>query len=121
MEMSTVIKSLNELEKLKVLLFDEYQYYIFEHIPKPFIIDENALKDDEDDEEVAEQGKNIIFSDNIFWKKNEDLEKRLKKLSTALNEIKKRNQGEEKSLIDQKLLDMMNQFTDAEEGNSEIY
>lgn len=119
--MSTVIKSLNELEKLKVLLFDEYQYYIFEHIPKPFIIDENALKDEEDqEEEVQEQGKNIIFSDSIFWKKNENLETKLKKLSTALNEIKKRNEGEEKSLIDQKLLDMMNQFAEKEEPG-EIY
>lgn len=57
MEMSTVIQSLNELEKLKLLLFDEDQYYIFEHIPKPFLIDPNAMKDgvneeDDDSEEM---------------------------------------------------------------------
>lgn len=71
MEMSTVIKSLNELEKLKLLLFDKYQYYIFDHIPKPFLIDANAIKDeDEDDEEIiGDDGKRIIFSDTAFWKK----------------------------------------------------
>ena len=44
MEISTVIQSLNELEKLKLLLFDEDQYYLFEHIPKPFLIDPNGIK-----------------------------------------------------------------------------
>ena len=56
MEMSTVIQSLNELEKLKLLLFDQDQYYIFEHIPKPFLIDPNALGkvDNDDDSEDYE-------------------------------------------------------------------
>ena len=44
MEISTVIQSQNELEKLKLLLFDEDQYYLFEHIPKPFLIDPNGIK-----------------------------------------------------------------------------
>ena len=43
MEISTVIQSLNELEKLKLLLFDEDQYYLFEHIPKPFLMDPNGI------------------------------------------------------------------------------
>jgi hypothetical protein len=43
MEMNSVIQSLNELEKLKLLLFDQDQYFIFEHIPKPFLIDPNGM------------------------------------------------------------------------------
>ena len=41
--MNSVIQSLNELEKLKLLLFDQDQYFIFEHIPKPFLIDPNGM------------------------------------------------------------------------------
>jgi hypothetical protein len=39
MEMSKIIKSLNELDKLKLLLFDKHQFEIFEQIPKPYLID----------------------------------------------------------------------------------
>lgn len=49
MEISTVIKSLNELQKLKILLFDKNQLEIFEQIPKPFLID--AVADDGQDSE----------------------------------------------------------------------
>ena len=39
LEIRYVIHSLNELEKLKMLLFDEDQHCVFERIPKPFLID----------------------------------------------------------------------------------
>lgn len=112
MEMSAVIKSLNELEKLKLLLFDKYQYYIFDHIPKPFLIDGNAINDDEEEEEgdLGEDGKKIIFSDTAFWKKDQNLDTKIKKFSEALNEIRKRNEGEEKNPIDERLLEIMDQF-----------
>lgn len=44
LEIRYVMHSLNELEKLKLLLFDEDQYYLFEHIPKPYLIDGTVAK-----------------------------------------------------------------------------
>ena len=44
LEIRYVIHCLNELEKLKLLLFDEDQYYLFEHIPKPYLIDGAVAK-----------------------------------------------------------------------------
>jgi len=128
MEMSAVIKSLNELEKLKLLLFDKHQYYIFDHIPKPFLIDAQAAGGDEEaeaDEPGLEKketdktedggeknGKNdkIIFSDTTFWKNEETLDQKISKFSEALNEIKMRNEGEDKNPIDVRLLEIMSDF-----------
>ena len=45
LEIRQVIHSLNEIEKLKLLLFDEDQYKIFEHIPKPYLIDGMIARD----------------------------------------------------------------------------
>ena len=39
LDIGFLIKSISELEKLKLLLFDEDQYYLFEKIPKPYIVD----------------------------------------------------------------------------------
>ena len=44
LEIRYLIHSLNELEKLKRLLFDDDQYYLFEHIPKPYLIDGEMAK-----------------------------------------------------------------------------
>lgn len=60
MEMPNLIRSLNELQKLKLLLFDEEQLLLFEHIPKPLLIDPNLLQDeayDDSDEEEEEESK----------------------------------------------------------------
>jgi hypothetical protein len=43
LEIGALMKSLNELEKLKLLLFDTNQYYLFEHIPKPFLFDSKMM------------------------------------------------------------------------------
>jgi hypothetical protein len=59
MEISTVIKSLNELEKLKILLFDKNQLEIFERIPKPFLIDALADGAPEPEEEKESSENNI--------------------------------------------------------------
>lgn len=39
LDIKQYINAINELEKLKILLFDETQYYLFEHIPKPILFD----------------------------------------------------------------------------------
>jgi hypothetical protein len=51
LEIRYVIHSLNELEKLKLLLFDENQYFLFEHIPKPYLINGEMVKKIDDQEE----------------------------------------------------------------------
>ena len=39
LDIAFLIKSISELEKLKLLLFDEDQYHLFEKIPKPYLVD----------------------------------------------------------------------------------
>lgn len=43
LDIKSYINAMNELEKLKLLLFDETQYSLFEHIPKPVLFDENII------------------------------------------------------------------------------
>lgn len=133
MEMSAVIQSLNELEKLKLLLFDEDQYYIFEHIPKPFLIDPNAAKPSEKEVEnnpemmersqTLKEKKNIMMSKNEFWEKDNSLGEKIKNFTNALNNIKNK---ENLNVIDKRLLAIMNHFGDEddeefpEEEESEI-
>lgn len=124
MEMKAVIQSLNELEKLKLLLFDEDQYYIFEHIPKPFLIDPNAAKPSkrefQDDKELIsksetlKQKQEIIMSKNEFWEKDNSNEEKIKNFTKALNNIKNK---EDLNVIDKRLLAIMNQFGDDDEDS----
>lgn len=125
MEMKAVIQSLNELEKLKLLLFDEDQYYIFEHIPKPFLIDPNAAarNSHEDQEEQIERRETlkhkqeIIMSKNEFWEKNNSVEEKIKNFTKALNNIKNK---EDLNVIDRRLLAIMNQFGEDEEESEDM-
>ena len=118
MEMSSVIRTLNEVENLKLLIFDRYQYQIFNFIPKPFLIDTTVAWEKgqehppEDDEDSNEE---IIFSDEHFWRKTDTLDERIFKFSEAINVIKKRNQGSEKNPIDMRLLEIMEQFEKEQE------
>ena len=57
LEIRYVMHSLNELEKLKLLLFDENQYFLFEHIPKPFLINGDIIKKIEEKEKKKEEQK----------------------------------------------------------------
>lgn len=41
MDIKTLIRTINELEKLKLLLFDDNQLVLFEHIPRPFLVNPN--------------------------------------------------------------------------------
>ena len=51
LDIAFLIKSLSELEKLKLLLFDEHQYHLFQKIPKPYLVDakSNLVKRPKDD------------------------------------------------------------------------
>lgn len=125
--MKAVIQSLNELEKLKLLLFDEDQYYIFEHIPKPFLIDPNAAarnskEFDEDQKELQKREamkhrQEIIMSKNEFWEKNNSVEEKIKNFTKALNNIKNK---EDLNVIDRRLLAIMNQFGDDDDESEEM-
>jgi hypothetical protein len=65
LEIRYVIHSLNELEKLKLLLFDEDQYYLFEHIPKPYLIDGTiAKKFDDEDSEDSDRNQEVRVTDD---------------------------------------------------------
>lgn len=44
LDVINVIEVMNELEKLKIILFDKNQYYIFEHIPKPILFDKKLIE-----------------------------------------------------------------------------
>lgn len=126
MEMKAVIQSLNELEKLKLLLFDEDQYYIFEHIPKPFLIDPNAakpskkeVKDNPDllsKSQTLKQKQEIIMSKNEFWEKNNSMEEKIRNFTKALNNIRNK---EDLNVIDKRLLAIMNQFGDDDESSDD--
>ena len=54
LDITAIVHSLNEFEKLKMLLFDENQYYLFEHIPKPILFDKKILDDDDDEKEQGQ-------------------------------------------------------------------
>lgn len=79
MDLTAVITCLNEFEKLKLLLFDDDQYILFSHIPKPFLINPNlALQEEEASdtkdpkykktETSGSKDQDILMSNNSFWK-----------------------------------------------------
>lgn len=94
MEMSCLIRSLNELQKLKLLLFDDKQLCLFEHIPKPFLIDKKLFKSDKRMKDCS----GLISSNKDFWNKtsNEDVDVFIK----ALDSIRDK---EKMNIIDERL------------------
>jgi hypothetical protein len=126
LEVGSIIRSLNELEKLKLLLFDEDQYYLFEHIPKPYLIDSAILKDEQTidqnkgDEELGKKKKKkkkgkkgkkkihktknqIIMSSQSFWKKR--LDHGMDNFAQAFDNIKRK--GKDMNIIDKRLLNII--------------
>lgn len=55
-------------------------------------------------------GRELFFLIRLFGKKNDNLNTKIKRFSEALNEIRKRNEGDEKNPIDERLLEIMEQF-----------
>ena len=129
MEMSSVIQGLNELEKLKLLLFDQDQYFIFEHIPKPFLMDLTVTKRDkelpEDSPETPKStegastggGDDIFISRNAFWEKSHSDEQKIMNFKKALKNIMSKKRL---NVIDHRLLRFMDQFgSDSEDEGEE--
>ena len=109
MDLAKLINSLNELEKLKLLLFDEDQYYLFEHIPKPYLVDTT----------VAMGKKNLIgnykvfLTGNKFWhKSNYTTEDSLNHFCKALYNIKQKEKQGELNVIDKRLLEILKLYKD---------
>lgn len=126
LDLKTLITALNELEKLKLLLFDQDQYYLFEHIPKPFLIDANAARRAQERQrskmgkkpklrgEIRNNSKrkscgDILISNNSFWKKIQDEEVALNQFASALSRIKHKRESEI-NIIDRRLLEILNEM-----------
>ena len=54
LEVGSIITGMNELEKLKSLLFDQNQYYLFQNIQKPFLIGFDIIEDPKEPEETQD-------------------------------------------------------------------
>ena len=76
LEVGSIITGMNELEKLKSLLFDQNQYYLFQNIQKPFLIGFDVSLDAEEDEEAqksteTEENQEEIRESGIISEKRE--------------------------------------------------
>lgn len=112
LDMDTLLTAFNDLEKLKLLLFDEDQYHVFDHIQKPFIIDESLAttrnnKPKIEDSNNEDQDDGIIVTNKNYWNENVDFDKKLKRFSESFSNIQSKIQ---KNPIDLKLIELLNQY-----------
>lgn len=116
--MRNIIASLNELEKLKLLLFDSDQYYLFQHIPKAILYDQSFLEPEGDESEDPDTKKKkkkkdndqlgCILSNNAnFWgrQKREDKEREFQQALIRISMKKKL------SVIDLRLLNIISKHS----------
>ena len=114
LDIGHIVHSLNELEKLKLLLFDENQYSLFQHIPKPILFDETLLKLKEQNkltskmslhrkENKSKRASNVLTCNAQFWKRLSSDEKE-KNFKEALKRIKEK---EDPDIIDQRLIHIL--------------
>lgn len=103
MEMSALLRCQAEIEKLKMLLFDDDQYSLFEMIPKPFLMDIGMVKQNRTKKELNDRG-NIVVTQSLFWKKESSFEKLMGNSVEAMKRIKCK---EELDIIDEKLLELL--------------
>jgi hypothetical protein len=122
-DIRTIIDALNELEKLKLLLFDQDQYFLFEHIPKPFLMNAEAMKKKPkkkskqvvDEEKGLEQGANDegtnqedLLRVNDFWSKGEVSDsQKLDNFCEALENVMEKSDQGTMNVIDKRLLDIL--------------
>lgn len=123
-DIRSVVDALDELEKLKLLLFDSDQYYLFQHIPKPFLIQEKAQKDDTkvktsdqagDEEQPKdpelqrkETTSNVLKSNKLLSNYERSKEEKLRKFIDSLENVIAKGRGGELNIIDQRLLEILN-------------
>ena len=93
-----------ELEKLKLLLFDPDQYFLFQHLPKPILFDKNIYKNN-----PAERNSNKFILSHLdgFWNQAAERHVNHQLFESKLNRIKKK---EFSDLIDDRLIEMLDGF-----------
>ena len=106
LDMTYFIKSLLEIEKLKLLLFDNDQYALFEHIPKPLLFEKGQILDNQQGENG--QGNDLLMTHNSsFWtSKNQKVQEH--DFNEALMRIKKK---ENPDVIDERLIKIIEDFS----------
>lgn len=113
--MKQIIRSLNELEKLKLLLFDDNQLFLFEHIPKPFLvnpqykIDSQMIKNVESSKTASKIDYDFDYlfqADNYFWKKAQNQNEIVQRFNSSIEAIRKK--GDKINIIDEKLFLALN-------------
>lgn len=122
LDMRNIIDSLNELEKLKLLLFDQDQYYLFSHIPKPILYDQSFIDPNKKSQRISnsagaannKETMDCILSHNAsFWGRKEKEDKE-RQFYEALEKITRKKRL---SVIDIRLLNIISSHmgTSAEE------
>ena len=103
--MRYLIKSLVELEKLKIFLFDSDQYALFEHIPKPLLYEE-AMVDQIEEDDQHRKKKFLEAQNNSFWmhKNQNEMDQ---DFASALDRIRNKLNP---SVIDKRLIDIIDDF-----------
>ena len=110
LDLTNLITTMNEVEKLKRLLFDKDQYLIFEHIPKPFLIDSDLIEPHSPSKGTSLKGRashssRILIANNALWKTRVVGEQqKMDDFETALDNIKKKG---ELNIIDKRLLSII--------------
>lgn len=118
MDIKTLIRTINELEKLKLLLFDDNQLVLFEHIPRPFLVNPNLninlrmMQEEQDDGRAdhhgreAEVGKACSLSKDQFWHKPKTSDINFEDYMRALDSV--RAKGKNMNIIDERLFHALN-------------
>jgi len=103
LDVRTLLYSMMELEKLKLLLFDPDQYFLFQHLPKPILFDKFIYKNDP---KKRNSGLFILSHMDGFWNRANQ-QYNVKQFQRSLQQIK----GKEfNDLIDDRLIDMLDGF-----------
>ena len=107
-DIRTLISSHLELEKLKLLLFDEDQYSLFEHIPKPILFEKGMYYGVRDKTQSADEKKFLMTHNSGFWNKNtNNRDESDKNFSEALERIKTKKN---RNVIDERLINIIEDF-----------
>ena len=103
LDVRNYLYSMMETEKLKLLLFDKNQYFIFQHLPKPIMFDKLIYKKDR--RKRSQKTFKLTHMEH-FW--NLSMHRR----SGSINSVNLRKIKEKKALdlIDERLIDMLNGF-----------
>jgi len=105
------MKTIAEFQKLKRLLFDKQQYFLFEHIPKPILFDAQQLEHELEENYGIDtkEAKEILENNRLFWKalRGQEEEKGSQEFARVLQTIKKK---ERHNIIDERLIKIINEL-----------